>query len=676
MWGFFRELELWRKLLLVGIFVVFGLCLGLHARAQDDGLESPIKRSYHLDRSGSGSSNLCDTSIGCPTLGIWFQQAVGATLTPDIGAAYVMTVNGNPTRVASGVYPSGFASPGYSWRFDGTGDFLSLADDPAFEVADFSVFMCFTPRAGFTTNDVLIAKYDPTGNNRSWRVSSTNGTSVSLLISDDGTTGAGHYTVNTKSAAVSPGRLSCFTVTYDYTTDGNSLSNVWVDGLAVQNSAVMDGPPSPGIAAFTVGADATAAGDIPADIYVAAYYPGVLTAADHDKLRRRFRGVYDSSLSTYVSFTSATPPSLQVAGPNDGVTPYWIDMPANSGQLGQSGACQGIYGASATTNLVQYGSFETWAAGSPTGWTEVPTSTGDATQDTIYAAHGSSALQLNNADADDEITVKGACMVVTGGADYNLSWMDMLVSGTGSLDVVVYEDDSADCGSPTGHTLVGVVPILATRIERETPYTMQAGTIRAQLWFTLPAGAAQVSVVDRAQLKPGPLNTDAYCDAPTAAPATCTAVIPSHPSALSANGSQTIEGTWCTPWAGTDLAAVTYPLFSDGAPATANTIYYRMETATDEPSFYVVDAASAAKAISPNSANWAASTPYQLRSWFGGDGQLGMTWPVGSWGAVTAGAGSGIRAAAQATTYLCATSTAGTDSWINSLTYYRGQMRP
>lgn len=631
--------------------------------------DSDLVRAYHFDRSGSGSSDLCDTSIGCPTLGIWFDDAVAATYTTEIGG-YVMTVHGNPTRVSGPVWPSGLVTPGYNWRFDGTGDYLSLADDPAFEVQDFSVFACFIPRAGATSNDYLIAKYKTADATRSWGVYFGAGTLIAA-ISDDGSSGAGHFSTLSKAGAWSANRLTCATIAYDYVNDGGSTANIWVDELSVATSGTMDGPPFTGTAPFTIGAQGDPAGDIPADIFVAAYYPGVLVAADHQRLNRRFRGLYDGSGNNPVTTTAATMPALPLAYPTSGVSPFLIDQPANSNAIGAvASGSGGLYGASAVTNLVQRSSFETWAAGAATGWTETPTGAGDATQNTTLAAHGSSSMQLNCPGAADAITITGACMTVTGGAVYSLSWYDYLVSGAGALDVAIYEDDSADCGSPTGHTTIGVVPIAATWNKRTSPYTMQAGTIRAQLWFTLPAAAAQVALVDALQLKPG-IATDAYCDQNVDAPSVCSTMVQSVPdngSLISANGSSSIVGTFRSPWAGTDLASGVATMFASGSGA--NSFQAFIYATTDEPEFLIKDAASADKYNQPNALNWAAATDYIIKVRRDGLGGMGLWWNS-AWTTATGGAGTGIRSASQALAHICGSNAAGFDVWARSVEFYR-----
>jgi hypothetical protein len=639
------------------------------------GSNGKIIRSYHLDRSGLGSSNLCATSIGCPTLGVYFDDAVAATYVPEIGGApLTLTVNGNPTRVPAGTWPAGFAAaPGYAWRMDGTGDYLSIADNPLFEVPDFSVFACMIPR-GVATGDGYAGKsvFGQIG----WIIyTPTEATRIQLGVSDDGSAGGGHFSALTKTSATAANRITCYTVSYDYIADGSSVGNIWVDELAVATSNTMDGPPFNGNGPLEINTYNAPGQEPPVDMLVWAYYPGVLTAADHLKLSRRYRGLYDGSGTQVVSVVNAAPPSLQVAAPADAVEPFLVDQPANTTQLGKTASCSGLYGPSAVSNLVQYGSVEAWAAGAPTGWTEGITSTGDCAQGLTRMAHGSSAARCTLADADDAVTLTSACLTVVGSTAYRLSAWARLVSGTGLLTVNVLEDDSADCGSITATTAVisAVVPGAAW-LRQAGNITTGAGTIRVQVQVSLPAAAAQALDIDAIQLRAGIVPTDSYCDAPGAATGVCATSVTSHASALSANGSATIEGTWCTPWAGTDPAADA-TIWTSGNAAAANSLTMILESTTDEPAWYVYDSASATKYNEPNTANWAASTPYLIRNAWSGGGWLGLTWPSGTWYETAAGAGTGIRAAAQATTYICGSHAAGSDTWVTGETIYRGVLR-
>jgi hypothetical protein len=628
-----------------------------------------IIRAYHLDRSGLGSSNLCDVAAGCPTWAVYFNQAVGATYTSDIGSV-VWTVAGNPTLVNAGTWPAGFSGTvGKAWRLDGTADSLSVADAGGAYAPPgaWSVVCGITPRAGFASGDVFAAKWNTTGDKRSWRIY-TGGTSVVLDISSLGT--AASITTLTKAAAIAANRASWVTAT----CDGAGNCYIYVDGLAVATSAAMPDP-YVGDAALSIGADAEGAGDVPADLAPCAFYGGSITAAEHARAAARWRGLYDGSGTQVVSVTNAAPPALQVAAPADSVEPFLVDQPANTTMLGKTASCSGLYGPSAVSNLVQYGSVEGWAAGAPTGWTEAVTSTGDCAQGTSRFAHGSSAARCSLADADDAVTLTSACLTVTGGTAYRLSAWARLESGTGLLDLNVIEDDSADCGSPTGTTAVvnDAVPT-ATWARQADNITTAAGTIRVKVQVSVPAAAAQVLDVDAIQLRAGIVPMDSYCDAPGAATGVCATSVTSHASALSSNWNATIEGTWCTPWAGTDLAADA-GLVVEGAAASANSFFFVCRSDTDEASFWLYDSTPAGKYLYPNSSNWAASTPYKLRIAHDSSGYMLLTWPVGTWYKSSGGPGTGVLSADQATTNIVGSTTAGSDAWLTGLTYFRGVMR-
>jgi hypothetical protein len=577
--------------------VTAALCFHGGVAAQEDdsgeaGASAGLVRSYHLNQSGYGSSDLCGTSIGCPTVGIWFQQAVAATLTPDIGPTYVMTVNGNPTRVAAPVWPAGLTTPGYSWRMDGTGDYLSIADDPAFEVADFSVFVCFVPMAPQGANEALIAKYNGGANKRQWTLNATSGTGYALYISDDGTSAGGHLSALSKAAGTALNRLSCVTATYKSTgyADGSCVAYIYADETAAATSAAMDLLWSGGDADFTISAQPGAVNDGPFDFFVAAYYPGVLTAADHARLNRRFRGLYDSSLSNVVAVVAATMPSLLLAPPASGVSPFLVDQPAN--QFGVGAVAAGMGGVTATaaiTNICQRSSFAT----ALTGWTETATSTGDCANSVVQAAHGSASARCTNADNDDAISMTGACLTVAGNTAYNLSAWAVLVSGTGLLDLTLVEDDSADCATPTTTTVVvnDAVPT-ATWARYDGAITTQAGTIRAQVRLTLPAAAAQVTDLDAVMLVAGAAAPLGYCGADTDASAVCSAVIASTASPLKSAGSWTLQGKWTQVVDGSN-ATVKYLLHIPGTAGNNNRI--TISHASDVLTCDVYDAAGAQK---------------------------------------------------------------------------------
>jgi hypothetical protein len=632
-----------------------------------------LVRSYHFDRSGSGSSNLCDTSVGCPTLGLWFGKEVAATYAADIGA-YTLTVNGNPTRVSGPTWPSGLVTPGYNWRFDGTGDYLSLADDPAFEVQDFSVFMCVIPRAGWGVNEYLITKYSGGGADaRSWMVytQAADGSTLQFLVNKAGTGNVGDYSTHAKTGAFAINRLTCFTAAYDYVGAANSIMSIWVDELAVATNNAQVGPPFNGDRDFTIGGT-VAGGQPPADIFVAAYYPGVLTAADHQRLNRRFRGLYDGSGNNPVTVTAATMPAIQMAYPTSGVTPFLIDQPANSNMIGAvASGSGGLYGSSAIVNKCWRSSFETGAA--LTGWTIADGgTTGACAQSCIAPVHGSCEAACSTADADDTVTLTSGCATVTGGTSMWVAAWLKTAAGTGLVDVNVIEDDSADCATPTTTTAVinDAVPG-AAYVRYSGAITLQAGTIRAQVQISLPAAAAQTTYIDAVTFRAG-IATDAFCTADTDADASCSTMVQSvadNGSLISANGSSSIVGTFRSPWAGTD-ATGTIVMATDGTAAAANSLYLSIASGTDEPAWNIYDGASAGKVVSPNVANWAAATDYTLKARRDGAGAMGLWWNA-AWNVTTGGAGTGIRSASQALLYICGSNAAGSDVWLRDLQAFR-----
>lgn len=626
---------------------------------------SGLVRSYHFDRSGSGSSNLCDTSVGCPTLGLWFGKEVAATYAADIGA-YTLTVNGNPTRVSGPTWPSGLVTPGYNWRFDGTGDSLSVADAGGAFASQtaWSVSCTIIPRAGFASGDVFAAKWNTTGNKRSWRLY-TGGTSVVLDISSDGA--AGTITTLTKAASIAANRLSHITAS----CDGAGNCSLWVDELAVATSAAM-GDPFEGDAAFSIGADAEGAGDVPADFFRCVYQDGQLVAADHQRANRRFRGLYDGSGNNPVTTTAATMPALPLAYPTSGVSPFLIDLPANSNAIGAvASGSGGLYGSSAIVNKCWRSSFETGAA--LTGWTIADGgTTGACAQATVAPVHGSATALCTTADADDAVTLTSGCATVVGGtAMWVAAWLKT-AAGAGLVDVNILEDDSADCSSITTTTAVvdNAVPV-ADWARYSGAITLQAGTIRAQVQISLPAAAAQTTYIDAVTFRAG-IATDAFCTADTDADASCSTMVQSvadNGSLISANGSSSIVGTFRSPWAGTDITANAY-LLADGAVGAANSMVVYLPPANDEPLFGIYDATPAIRYVGPNVANWAAATDYTVKVQRDGLGSLGLWWNA-AWNKTTASAGTGIRSASRALFYMCGSQVAGFDVWLRSLETYR-----
>jgi hypothetical protein len=130
-----------------------------------------------------------------------------------------------------------------------------------------------------------------------------------------------------------------------------------------------------------------------------------------------------------------------------------------------------------------------------------------------------------------------------------------------------------------------------------------------------------------------------------------------------------IWGTWRSPWAGTDPTA-TLVIFTDGVFGAANTYALFNNFANDEPTWQVRDNAGNPRNINSNVLNWPADTDNQVVVRTGGNDNIGLYWNS-VWNNTAAGAGTGVRNAAQTTTYISGDSTAGSDVWTRNLQFFR-----
>jgi hypothetical protein len=117
-----------------------------------------------------------------------------------------------------------------------------------------------------------------------------------------------------------------------------------------------------------------------------------------------------------------------------------------------------------------------------------------------------------------------------------------------------------------------------------------------------------------------------------------------------------------------DLTASAY-LFYDGPAPNANTYQLYGNVGTDEPVWVVYDNGGASRFNNPNVFNWAADTDYTLRVRTGGNNDLGLYWNA-AWQLVMGGAGTGVRSAAQTTTYIGSSSTVPANVWTKELYIY------
>ena len=79
---------------------------------------------------------------------------------------------------------------------------------------------------------------------------------------------------------------------------------------------------------------------------------------------------------------------------------------------------------------------------------------------------------------------------------------------------------------------------------------------------------------------------------------------------------------------------------------------------------------SVEKSIVSGAPNWPADTNNTVKISKTPGGALRMFWDS-SWITTTSGAGTGIQAASQTTSYLCSSNTAPADCWVKSLKFFR-----
>lgn len=636
----------------LAVFLLFALSVG------GDSYKPPV-RSYHLDRSG-------EADVGGATMAITFDEAVGATYTTE-GGAFVMDVNGSPVRKTDGFWPNGLdGAQGHGWTFDGSTDYLSRADDGTFDPAgSFSVMAVVTLDDVSGTNSI-VGKWLPAGGHRTWWLYGST-TAAAFSVSPDGVSAESV----SKNPVLSVGVPTCIIVTYDTSGGiGAAVSSIYVDEVAKANKTDCTGVLADKDSSMEIGSNGGGVNKLDGTIHHVEYADGTAWSEAHARMRcRQYMGTLSSqSTGQYVAASSTSPPALMVAPPDSGTEPFLVGQPANSARVGSPATGRGgAYGAGGITNLAERSSFETWVAGSPTGWAEA--GTGDCAESTARIAHGQDAVRCTLSDAVETVTLTGNCFAVSGATDYHASVFARLESGTGDLNFIVYEDDTADCSSPTGHTTIGSTPLSYWDRRVDTPFTTQPGTVAAQIVLELPAGAAQVVDLDAIMFKPGALPTDAFCSTDVNAPAVCTPELLSINSPISANGQTQIEFVASSPWAGTDLAAAVI-LLSDGNAGAANTEQITVYQTTDEPTLDVYDSAGDVKRVTVNVSNLAANTDYTLKASKTSTGALRFFWNS-VWQTTMAGAGTGIRSAAQSTTSLCNNGSSAFDCWLRAFNVFK-----
>lgn len=644
------------------------------ARAQYS--SSGVVRSYKLSYSGAPAP----AYPVAPTFEFDFSSAPpgnGNTFTVNTGQT--LTQRGTITRQTDGTWPAGTSgSQGYEWTFDSSSYINSTISPPA---GDFSALCVVMPTAS-TATATIIGNYDGATNKRGWQLYQSTNTTT-FLVSDDGTTGAGHYTSIQVASSIYPGRVSVVAGTYDYVADGSSVMKLYTDNMTAASSTSADGPVYSGAEYLSIGANAGGGAHYAGTISLCAYWDGtVLTQTQYATIRNVLLGVV-STTGVPITTTSATPPALMVAPANSGTEPFLRAYGANLNTISNNGTCSGLYGAGAITNLIRRSLLRTWnGADGGTGCGDYPTGW------SAYCAAGDGSVSVSKDATTKAVDVYSARMSLTGttsaayiysncrtaeiGQNLKTTAWYKCASGSCTSNIILRQfTAAANCTGAYTDVTQSCTGSSWTKCTMSHLAASWAGGTQSYLVLLTETGDGGVTSnwsapMLRADATAMPLNVDHFCGSDTDADAACNATINSTPSPYSANGPMTTVFTGCTPWDATDLSAVQYVLTESYATAAYFCIIHSL---TDEPAWYV-KRDSVDKYIAPSVLNWSALTAYTIKYGVDGRGNLRLWWN-GSWQTTAGGAGTGIRDAAATTTYVCNSSSAGSNIYVRDLTVYR-----
>lgn len=496
---------------IIPVFILL-ICFSGVSRADS---ASGIVDIYRLDYSGAVDSNRGGTSTACWTL----SGAVGATISEPCGS-HSFTVNGAPTRVQyAGIWPNadGIAgTQGEAWYFNGANAYLTIAAasatdfDPA---GSFSVGVIFT-KSNTGGGEYIWSKFAGSGG---WLLWTDAGGRVEWFLDDGPTT----LFVDTGTAAKINTPI-CAVGTYEQTNPAEIM--LYVDEIAAKSNTRVGFGPLPGNSQkLGLGALGNGANKLEGVIYRADFWDGVvLTEAQARAYCRQWRGLISASTNS-VTITSASPPAIMLAPPGSGAEPFFYDQPTNSSQIGSTTSSRGgIYGGGPLTSLANRGSLETWAAGSPSGWTETSGGgTSDATQNTTSMAKGASSAAMA-CDGVNNLTLDTACKSLANSTSYYGLVYAKTTAGTANftLQLLEYTDGSCTVGLTTTN-LWGAGDPGANWIRAGGTRTTGAGVNSGRLRLLIDTNAATV-LADGAMLYEGDQPTDLLCTSDADASVTCT----------------------------------------------------------------------------------------------------------------------------------------------------------
>jgi hypothetical protein len=632
--------------------------------------QTPIVRAFPLNQSGG----VLPAGGTAPDF-LWkFTQTIGATVVTDSG--HTMTRAGDPEKVDDGTWPSGLSgSQGNAYYMDDVDDSFSLSTTTDVTPSgDFSLQCAVTPDTVSGSHGIM-SIYVNAGQ-RSWLLYQSNATVV-FTVSDDGTNAESNTTGNLLAA----GRMSFITVSVDvsendsfiYVDNNATVSKLNHARLPVYQSSTDD---------FLVGKFGAAA-EWDGLMHYCAFYDGkVISEAEHDLSFAKFQGRVSSAADHVVTVTSATPPSVMLTALDSGTQPMFVDVGANSGMVGSpASGSGGIYGAGAITNLAQRASFETWAGGAATGWTEASGGAGDATQDTTNMVHGLSSATLDCSGAGDTISITSNCLDVDPTKDYVLSLYAKELTGNSDLNITVKGWSDASCESDEETELTNTPGDITTSWVRYPTGTN--GQILAAAW----EGTTEYAtiIIDNSDDNgTGTLSVDglmfmegtkevadalAVCD--TDASCTTSAVQYTIANPVSGAGTWRIEHNQRFPFDPEN--STTRYMFEAAKTGGANdNIIALFISSPNRITTLVYDSASAVKYARIDAASWSmsADTDYSLKWVKGHDGELDVC--LGSQ-CQTSSDDPGITNDTNATLYINSytSTTSVSNGWMKDLKFYR-----
>lgn len=455
-------------------------------------------------------------------------------------------------RVSDNTYPNGFSSFGYARKYIAQErDYAWAVSNPLHEPPnvpvgnytvlpnhlfdgknDFSVVCAVTP-LNLIDGGIYIAQADAQAINETWNIYNS-GTSLVFLVSTDGARGNLSYLYG---GTVGAHQQTIFGATYHYITDGSSQMRFYINNDTVLTTDTAVGPPH------------TCCGDPAHDgsfilggigsygveglIHDCRFYTSVITQTQFDFIRDSWNGVTSNKGASLTTVNTA-PPSLLMSPINSGLIAPYEKLPPNISRVGSySTGKGGIYVPKAKTNLTGRSSFESWAAGVPTGWTKV--SGASTITQSSDAIHGNSSLKIDSVASG--IMLAGPCMTgtINDASDYNMHCYTKKTSGTPDCNFVIDQYSDGACGTHVKYDVFAMSAFSTSWQNNE--YIYNTSDIFSSWKFIIYCyGNTSVAYFDGCEVYEGASSTDNICSNDIAGESVCNASVVSGSRQLSTSG--------------------------------------------------------------------------------------------------------------------------------------------